>query len=292
MRQSLARRAAGEHSRENGTIRERDLQSELDRSGYAAPGFAEHYDAVRPRPPEMLLELLPSWAGVGRPRLVVDLGSGTGLSTRAWAGRADEVVGVEPSGAMRRQAAVTDASGVRYVDGSSYATGLADGSADLVTCAQSLQWMEPAATFAEVARILRPAGVFAAFEYQSLQTPFWQPERAWFEMREAVARLREERGLDREKAPLAGVAQAAGAGRMLRRVPRARPARHRAGNGDRLVGLALSAGSVTTLLADGAREDELGLDRLREVVARTIGTEPCPWLLGYRVWIGRRRGAR
>ena len=46
-----------------------------------------------------------------RPRLVVDLGSGTGLSTRVWADRADEVVGVEASPEMREQAERCDASG-------------------------------------------------------------------------------------------------------------------------------------------------------------------------------------
>jgi SAM-dependent methyltransferase len=35
----------------------------------------------------------------------------------------------------------------------------------LVTCSQSLHWMEPEPTFAEVARILRRGGVFAAYDY-------------------------------------------------------------------------------------------------------------------------------
>ena len=89
---------------------------------------------------------------------MVDLGSGTGLSTRAWAERAEEVVGIEPNDAMRVEAeAATQAGNVRYLGGSSYETGLPDACADLVTCAQSLQWMEPEPTFAEIARILRPA---------------------------------------------------------------------------------------------------------------------------------------
>jgi hypothetical protein len=62
------------------------------------------------------------------------------------------------------------------------------------------------------------------------------------------------------------------------------------GDADRLVGLALSEGSVTTLLAAGATEEDIGLDRLREVAARCIGDEACPWLLGYRALVGRRAG--
>ena len=265
-----------------------DLAQELERSGYGAAGFAERYDAVRPRTPSVLVELLPLLARVERPRLVVDLGAGTGLSTRAWARRAAEVVGVEPNEAMRRHAeAVTDAANVRYAGTSSYATGLDRGAADIVTCSQSFQWMEPAATLAEVARILRPGGVFCAYEYQSLQTPLWEPERAWHELRETVGRLRAERGLDRDKhrwpVSLARLEEA-GCFDDCRELTL-----HGVEEGDaeRLVGFALSEGSVTTLLEDGATEDEIGLTRLREVASATIGATPCVWLLGYRAWVGR-----
>src|SRR5262249_57366903 len=74
----------------------RDL---IGRSGYALEGFAGAYDTARPGPPVVVLDVLERCAG-GRPRLVVDLGSGTGLSSRAWAGRATRVVGVEANPAM------------------------------------------------------------------------------------------------------------------------------------------------------------------------------------------------
>jgi hypothetical protein len=61
---------------------------------------------------------------------------------------------------------------------------------------------------------------------------------------------------------------------------------HRRGDGKRLVGFALSEGSMTTLLEVGASEAEVGLDRLC-AVASTIKT-PIPWWIGYRAWIGLR----
>ena len=64
-------------------------------------GFADLYDDARPTPPLALAALLASYAGVERPALVVDLGSGTGLSTRWCAPWADRVIGVEPSDDMR-----------------------------------------------------------------------------------------------------------------------------------------------------------------------------------------------
>ena len=127
-------------------------------------GFADLYDRVRPTPPDVLAEILWTYARTDRPT-VVDLGSGTGLSSR-WASRwAGSVVGIEPSEDMRRKAeAQTDAANVEYRDGWAHATGLADESADIVLASQALHWMEPSSTLAEVARVLRPGGVFAAID--------------------------------------------------------------------------------------------------------------------------------
>ena len=51
-----------------------------------------------------------------------------------------------------------------YQPGFSFATGLPDASADVVIAVQAMHWMEPVSTLAEVARILRPGGVFASFD--------------------------------------------------------------------------------------------------------------------------------
>src|SRR6266702_4150416 len=85
-------------------------------------GFADVYDAYRPRPPLAVLDILTQLAQASQPALVVDLGSGTGLSTAIWAGRATEVVGVEPSADMRRQAEartamLPDAANIRFQEG-------------------------------------------------------------------------------------------------------------------------------------------------------------------------------
>src|SRR5438045_9590212 len=105
-------------------------------------GFAETYDAYRPTIPSIIMDILTQLARVSRPRLVVDLGSGTGLSTRIWAERADEVIGIEPSDDMRRQAEARSGSlaNVRYQHGLSTATSLPGGCADIVTASQSLHW--------------------------------------------------------------------------------------------------------------------------------------------------------
>jgi len=128
-------------------------------------GFASTYDRYRPTPPAVLIDILTQLIGITSPEFVVDVGCGTGLSTRIWADRAQRVTGVEPNDDMRREAeAHTSTPAIRYQDGTSTATGLPDACADIVTASQALHWMEPEPTFAEIARILRPGGVFAAID--------------------------------------------------------------------------------------------------------------------------------
>jgi predicted TPR repeat methyltransferase len=113
------------------------LQAHVERFS----GSAQLYEKVRPQGPPALLDILCQLAEVERPRLVVDLGSGTGLSTRFWEDRAERVIGVEPPDDMRRQAeARTTAANVEYRKGFSDDTGLEDDCADIVTCSQSFHW--------------------------------------------------------------------------------------------------------------------------------------------------------
>jgi SAM-dependent methyltransferase len=259
-----------------------ELRIRLAASGYDAPGFAERYDRYRPSPPPGLVELLQGL--VGRPKLVVDLGCGTGLSTRIWADSAERVVGIEPSAAMvTRAEQVTRRPNVEYLCASAYATGLPDGCADVVTASQSLHWMRPERVFPEIDRILRPGGVLCAYEYFALLTPLWAPEEAFAELRRRTHEHREERGLganatwpvSRERLDESGLFRHTRE-LVLHGVEK--------GDGDRLVGFALSEGSLQTLLASGVTEQDVGLTRLRDAAAAI--TEPTSWWLGYRVWLG------
>jgi SAM-dependent methyltransferase len=262
-----------------------ELRSRLERSGYDRAGFAADYDRYRPRPPSVLLELLPSLAG-GRVGLVVDLGSGTGLSTRPWAEVSDQVVGVEPNDAMREYAKrESRLANLQYVAASSYATGLAAQSVDIVTAAQSLQWMRPKELFLEVARILRPGGVFCAYDYFVFQTPVWEAAAAFDFVQERKKELRARLGFDEAlaRAPTLDSLRESQAFRDVREL-----VVHSVeeGDGDRLVGFALSEGSMRTLLEAGSTETAVGLDRLR--IAAASMPEPVPWWIGYQVWLGRK----
>lgn len=217
--------------------------------------------------------------------VVVDLGSGTGLSTRIWESVADEVVGVEPNPVMRRFSEhATSASSVRYVEGSAFSTGLPDASASLVTASQSLQWEDPERAFPEIGRILKPNGVFCAYQYEDLLTPAWRPEAVWKSMRSRRHDLLSEYGLldSQRRWPVSiDSFEKSGVFRHTREM-----VMHsvEAGDGDRLIGFALSEGWVTTLLEAGASEEEIGVDQLRTAASEM--PEPIPWWISYRAWLG------
>jgi ubiquinone/menaquinone biosynthesis C-methylase UbiE len=255
----------------------------LRASGYGRTGFAEGYDRHRPSPPGALLDLLCLEAQVERPRLVVDFGSGTGLSTRAWAERADEVVGIEASPEMRERAEqATEAGNVRFVGAYAQATGLPDAVADIVTSSQSFHWMEPTATLAEAARILRPGGVFAAYDYDWPPVVHPEVEAAFEEMLRRVGQRRAVGGRGGMRYSKEGHLERIRKSGNFRYAREAVLHSRERGGAERIIGMAFSLGPLTVLL-DEASEEELGVAALREVAARELADREVDLFLGYRV---------
>jgi len=257
----------------------------IDRSGYEREGFAGGYDRFRPRPPRGLLELLCRYARAERPRLVVDLGCGTGLSTRAWSGIAERVGGIEPNRAM--SAAAAQARAVEYREAFAQETGLPNGAADIVTASQSLHWMEPEPTFAEAARILRPGGVFAAYDYDwrpAVDPELDQALEAYQARRtEMRARRGIQQGADRwPKHEHLERMRASGRFRLCREV-----VLHSVedGNAERIGGLARSLGLPVATQDDGLAR-ELRIDELETVARQLLGDRTVPFVYGYRVRLG------
>ncbi len=95
--------------------------------------------------------------------LMVDVGAGTGILTRHFAGRVGQVVAVEPNAEMRRLAekALAGWSSCQVIDGLAEAIPLPDACADLVCAAQAVNWFDPPAARAEFRRILKPEGWLA-----------------------------------------------------------------------------------------------------------------------------------
>jgi ubiquinone/menaquinone biosynthesis C-methylase UbiE len=138
----------------------------------AYTGLAQKYRYARPTYPAELIRLVVDSArsvlGQNAP-LLVDVGCGTGIATRALMAALPEtcrVIGVEPNADMRSEAASAAPAGrdVTFVAGSAQAIPVADSQAALVTAAQAMHWFDRPAFYAEAARILAPGGVLAVFE--------------------------------------------------------------------------------------------------------------------------------
>jgi ubiquinone/menaquinone biosynthesis C-methylase UbiE len=93
-----------------------------------------------------------------------DIGAGTGIWTRALAGRGlRSVVAVEPNDDMRGEGIASSiGSGITWSKGTAEATRLPDHSFDLVCAASSFHWADFDRACDELQRILRAAGLFVA----------------------------------------------------------------------------------------------------------------------------------
>jgi SAM-dependent methyltransferase len=296
-----------------------DLQANADRFS----GFADLYDTVRPVPPNSLVDVINGYLG-NDAALVVDLGSGTGLSTRWAATWSTKVIGVEPSDDMReRAAAISQHQNLRYQGGYSHQSGLPDACADVVLAVQALHWMEPVSTFTEVARLLRPAGVFAAIDCD------WPPsvgnvaaEKAWHTARTQVAvherqliggretqasravssspQSDELRPVSNDKESAAIIADGVHywhKGDHLRRMVDSGVFQHcvevaaltaEHGDADRFVQLFRSQGDYQALRRHGIEDDALGVDAFDREARIALGDGPCTFWFTYRARLGVR----
>ena len=222
---------------------------------------------------------------------MVDLGSGTGLSTAIWGERAERVIGIEPNADMRKEAVHKveghpNAAHIEYREGLAHQTGLPDECADIVTAAQSFHWMEPTSTLAEIARILRPGGLFAAYDYDTppaiIGSWICWPRRFFG----ASWQLIGERGL-------AGTLKMWPKDRHLDRMRESGHFRftrevvlHHIEQGDaaRYLEMMLSTNAFSQQFQ--FTEKEIGFDRLRSAASQLLGSEHFPWYWSYRVRIG------
>jgi SAM-dependent methyltransferase len=117
---------------------------------------ADRYDEHRPSYPPAAL----TWALGTQLCRVVDLGAGTGILTRVLLALGHDVIPVEPDEAMRRRLAQATPD-VEPLAGSAEHIPLPDASVDAVVAGQAYHWFDTGRAHPEIARVLRPGGVFA-----------------------------------------------------------------------------------------------------------------------------------
>jgi SAM-dependent methyltransferase len=123
-------------------------------------GLAENYAKYRPSYPAAALDFIVARCELTSRSLLVDVGCGTGISSRLFAERGIHVIGIDPNDEMRlhaEQAAGGKAAPV-YRKGRAEQTGLLNNYADAVLAAQAFHWFSAEPTLREFCRILKPGG--------------------------------------------------------------------------------------------------------------------------------------
>ncbi|HBK93115.1 MAG TPA: hypothetical protein DDZ68_15745, partial [Parvularcula sp.] len=134
-------------------------------NGDAATGFgdiAARYATLRPSYPKTLWDFLD--AHLEGPRgFAVDLGAGPAKASLDLAARFERVAAVEPD--KRMLDAAPHHPRIEQINQAAEAADFAAGAVDCVIAATAFHWMEQDVVCANVARWLRPGGVFFPFLY-------------------------------------------------------------------------------------------------------------------------------
>jgi uncharacterized cupin superfamily protein/SAM-dependent methyltransferase len=147
----------------------------------------DNYVNFRPSYPPQILDFMKENLGLKRDSIIVDVGSGTGLSLKIFLDNGNQVYAVEPNEAMRKAAEKSFGAHQTFHsrNGTSENTGLQNQFADFIIAAQAFHWFEPKETKKEFDRILKTNGRIAliwndrktkgspfAEEYEALITLF------------------------------------------------------------------------------------------------------------------------
>jgi SAM-dependent methyltransferase len=127
-------------------------------------GLADCYAKYRPSYAPAAIDCLLRECGLGRGSTVVDVGCGTGISTRLLAERGLRVIGVDPNLDMltnAKETAFDSPIPVKYRQGEAEVTGLDSSIAKAVTAFQAFHWFKGEEALAEFHRVLAPNGWLA-----------------------------------------------------------------------------------------------------------------------------------
>lgn len=246
-----------------------------------------------PTPPNELVSTIQRFNPRLRPAYVVDLGCGTGLSLKPWLDTAHILLGVDPNARMLEKAQsrmkhYRGGTAVGFQHAFSNDTGVGAASIDIVTCSQSLLWMEPHSTFEEINRILKPGGVLAVYDWGFPPTANWEISFAWKEfisnIKVAEARLDDQQLVQHwQNENLGQLLEQTG---IFRFTSDTTLEHTETADAERHLGLAMSQPRVQNLFLHGVRERDLSLFDFYRSIDAIIGSRPQDLHFQYRIHLG------
>ncbi|MBV9232838.1 MAG: class I SAM-dependent methyltransferase [Candidatus Eremiobacteraeota bacterium] len=120
------------------------------------------YAAFRPSYPPEAIDAVIQDLGDPRNLCVADVGAGTGISARLFAGRGATVIAIEPNARMRSEA--VSHPNVSWRDGTAEDTRLPDASVDVAVACQAFNWFATRRAMAEFRRIARRRAALLQYE--------------------------------------------------------------------------------------------------------------------------------
>jgi ubiquinone/menaquinone biosynthesis C-methylase UbiE len=124
------------------------------------------YRRYRPSYPEAIIDWIVADAGLKPGDTVVDVGCGTGISSRLFAARDLAVVGVDPNPSMLEAAKAEGSDGIRWVLGDGESLPIDDviaGPVRAIVGGQSFHWLDVPKAFARFREVLADDGRVVPF---------------------------------------------------------------------------------------------------------------------------------
>jgi SAM-dependent methyltransferase len=135
-------------------------------------GTVDAYIKYRPSYPEVMVDWIVDQARLVRGDVVVDVGCGTGIAARLFAGRGLRVIGVDPNSTMLAEGR-NGGGNVEYLVGAAEELPLDDNFAEGAVSGQAFHWFDLDQAIQELGRVLRPGRTCTAFwNIRDHSTPF------------------------------------------------------------------------------------------------------------------------
>ncbi|XP_077998585.1 putative methyltransferase DDB_G0268948 isoform X2 [Glandiceps talaboti] len=136
---------------------------------FAKSTIAKAYQKFRPTYPEEIMERVVSFLkhkNTGPWSLAIDVGCGSGQSTRSLSDHFETVIGCDVSNNQLEEAIMKDnPNNIKYQLGSDGAIPAENNSVDLVTAGAAAHWFDLKKFYSEVDRVLKPNGCLALYGY-------------------------------------------------------------------------------------------------------------------------------